>query len=257
VEAAQQKEGAMMFRSTTVWGVAIACVLLAAAASAQDEGAGMKTTFALGATFTDGNSETMQANVSLVTEGERESLGSVRAGIEGNYGETTVDDESETTVENAKAFAHVRKTLSELTFAYIDTSALYDDIARVDYRITLGPGLGTYLVKSESTALSLELGLAYVWEDVADDTDDYVAARAAERLEHKISETARVWQSVEYIPQTDDFDDYLLNGEIGVEAALNASLNLRIVVQDKYDSRPAPGLERNDVSLIAGISVNL
>ncbi len=62
-------------------------------------------------TLTDGNSETLGANASLVAEGEKEGLGSVIAGAEVNYGEsrltteatdaggtTTVSETNETTV---------------------------------------------------------------------------------------------------------------------------------------------------------------
>ena len=57
--------------------------------------------------------------------------------------------------------------------------------------------------------------------------------------------------------EAEDFDNYLLTGEIGVEAAMSERLNLRVVVQDKYDSTPAANAEYNDVSLIAGVGLSL
>jgi len=225
---------------------------------AQEEKAGgFKNTLSVGATLTDGNSETMQANGSLVTEGEKEGLGSVRAGIEGNYGESTVDGEDEKTVENVRIFANVKKTITPLTFASLDGSVLHDDIAQIDYRATLAPGLGAYLIKNDRQSLFVEAGPAYVWEKVAGVSDDYLALRFAERYELAISKTSRVWQSLVYMPTADDFDDYLLNAEIGAEAALNAMLSLRVVLQDKYDSTPGAGLEKNDLTLIAGVSLSL
>ena len=59
------------------------------------------------------------------------------------------------------------------------------------------------------------------------------------------------------LPRTDDFDDYLLTVELGVEANLNATMSLRIVVQDKYDSTPAPGQENNDISLVSALTWQL
>jgi len=242
--------------SRMILGFVCVAVLVTGAFAMAAEG-GLKTTASAGVTLTDGNSETMQANASIVSEGEKEGLGSVRFGVEANYGETTVSNQTDTTVENVKVFGNVKKTLSEKTFVYLDASVLYDDIALIDYRAMIGPGLGLYLVKTEVTKLSIELGAAYVWEDVANIGDDYVALRAAGRLDHQLSETAKIWQSAEYLPQADDFDNHLINAELGVEAALNATMNLRLVLQDKYDSRPAAGLDRNDLTLIAGISVKL
>lgn len=221
-----------------------------------DEG-GFKTTVSAGVNLQDGNSETLQANGGIVSEGERPDLGSVRVGAEGNYGENTVDGNDETTVENAKAFGNAKKTLTEMTFAYLDASALYDDIALIDYRLTVGPGLGLYVMKRAATKLSVEAGPSYLWEKVDGISDDYLAARAAERFDHSFSETAQWWQSVECLAEVEDLDNFLVNAELGAEAALNASMNLRIVLQNRYDNEPAAGLEENDLSLIAGISVKL
>lgn len=238
---------------------AVCCLMVVAAAVMAQEAklAGFKNTLSLGMTLTDGNSDTLLANGSLLSEGEKESLGSFRAGLEGNYGESTVDGEKDKTVDNAKLFGNVKKTLSPRTFGYLDGSVLYDDVAEVDYRAVLSPGLGAYLVKNASTAFSLEAGPAYVWERVNEENDDYLALRFAERLTHELSKTARVWQSAEYLPKADDFSDYLLAAEVGAEAALNAHLNLRLVLQDKYDSTPGDDLEKNDLTLIAGLSVSL
>ncbi len=241
-------------RTASIW---VSVVMLTMCAAVMAEDGGLETTVAAGMTLTDGNSETLQANGSIVSEGEREGLGSVRFGFEANYGENVVDDQSETTTENAKVFGNAKKTLSEMTFAYLDASVLYDDIARIDYQAVAGPGVGLYLVKNDTTKLSIESGLSYVWEDVTDANDDYLALRIAQRLDHNLTETAKLWQSVEYLPQAEEFGNYLLNAELGAEAALNARMSLRLVLQDKYDSDPGEGMKKNDVTLVAGISVKL
>jgi len=181
----------------------------------------------------------------------------VRMGAEANYGEVTTEGNDDTTVENARAYANVKRTLSEMTFCSLDGSVFYDDIALIDYRFTLGPALGMYLVKTETTKLSAEVGVVYIWEKEEDIKEDFVAYRVAQRLDHEFSETARIWQQVQYLPEAEEFDNYLLDSELGVEATLNGNLNLRVVLQDKYDSKPAQGLNKNDVTLIAGISVKL
>lgn len=245
--------------------MAIATGLWPAVVSEAADSKGFKTSLTLGATLTDGNSETMVGNASLLTEGEKDRLGSVRAGIEANYGESTVrrredgetEREKETTVENARIFANARKTLGERTFAYLVGSVLYDDIAQIDYRAMLGPGLGVYLLKREATTLSIELGTSYIWEDVSDEREDYLAARLAQRFDYAINDRSRLWQAAEVLPKANEFDDYLLNAEAGIEAAVNSRMNLRLVLQDKYDSTPGEGLKKNDLTLIAGLSVAL
>ena len=226
-------------------------------ARAEQAGNSLKTGVSLGATLTRGNSETLQGHAKLETEGTMARVGSVRAGLEGQYGESKVDEERSTTVDNARAYANARKTLSERTFVYGDGSTLYDTVAKISWRATAGPGLGVYFVKNERATLSVEAGLAYVWERVDGARDEFAAYRLAERLEIKLSDTARLWQTAEYLPQTDEFDDFRLTAELGVEAAVNARLNLRLVFKDTYDSRPADDVKKNDMSLIAGIGIKL
>lgn len=234
----------------------LAAVTGAAAVAAQEPAPGtLKTSLNIGLSLTEGNSENRVANIALLTEGEKPHLGSMRAGLDGNYGEARVGGARETTVENARAFVNVRKTLSERTFAYADATVLHDDIARIAYRATLGPGGGVYWIKNDSTSLSAEVGLSYIWEKVAGTRHDFVALRLAESFTRSLSPTARLWQSLEALPQIEDFSHYLLKAEIGIEAAINSRLSLRIAIQDQYDSDPAPDTKKNDVSLVAGISV--
>lgn len=250
----------MTMRSTPWLAVGI---LGAAAALAADAKPGSTNpspwaiTLSAGGVFTDGNSETFKGNASLLVEGEKAPLGSVRAGAEVNYGESKVDGDKRTDTDNGKVFVNAKKTLSPMTFAYGDAAALRDDLAKLDYRVVLGPGVGLYAIKNARTSLSVEAGPSYLWEKKDHVSSEYWALRAAERFEFKISDTARCWQSAEVLGRVDDFDDYLLNAEVGVEAALNSYFNLRLVLQDKYDNQPGEGLKSNDISLIAGVSLKL
>lgn len=229
---------------------------LAALAAAQEAAPpAMKNSLNIGLSLTEGNSDTRVVNAALLTESERPQLGSIRAGLEANYGEARVNDVYEKTVENARGFANVRKTLSERTFASVDLSALHDDVAQIAYRVIMGPGAGAYLIKDDRTALSAEIGFSYIWEKQAGVRDDFLAVRVAETFSRQLSATAKLWQSVEAIPQFEDFSVFLLKAEIGVEAAINTRLSLRVVLRDQYDTDPAPDAEKNDVSLIAGVSL--
>ncbi len=66
--------------------------------------------------------------------------------------------------------------------------------------------------------------------------DDYWGIRCGERYTLQVSETAKLWQSAEYLPNADDFDQYLINAEIGMEAVVTKLISLRLVLQDGYNS---------------------
>ena len=238
----------------TAAGLAAACAVTAVSVALADGEIKIKNTLAIGATLTRGNSESVQGNLSLLTEGEDEGIGSVRLGAEANYGETTIENKNNTTLDNSKLFGNVRKTLSPHWFVYVDTSAMRDSTAGVKYRILAGPGLGCYLVKATNTTLSLEAGASHEWERLEDTSSRFVVVRVAERLTYQISATARLWQSAEFLPEAKDFGNYTMTAEIGVEAALSSRMNLRLVLQDKFSSEPADSLKQNDLSLISGFS---
>ncbi len=205
-----------------------------------------------GLSLTEGNSETMQANVGLATKNVSGDIEKT-AGIQGNYGETGED----TTTENAKAEAKINKSLSDTTYSFLSGDVLYDDIAQIDYRAIVGPGLGKVLMQDDSAKLAGEFGVVYIFEDVAMVEDNQVALRIGNTYERQLSETSKVWQKVEFIPAVEDFDDYLINAELGIEAAVAGDVSLRVVIQDRYDSTPGAGLDENDLSVIAGLSYKL
>lgn len=241
----------------------VAALVTAAITASAEEAAGAKWTASAnaGLNMTRGNSRTTAGNASLVTERKGDKH-EVTLGAEGNYGqteETQADGSKEmkTTVQNEKGYAKYRYLFTERDYGYMNAELSQDKIADIKYRLIVGPGLGRYWIKSDANTLGTELGISWIKDKVKDETGDRFALRAAEKYEWKISETAKFWESVEYLPALDDFNNYLVNGEAGIEAAINTKLSLRLVAQDKYNNKPADGKEKNDFTVTAGIGYKL
>lgn len=211
-----------------------------------------ENSIAVGVTMTDGNSDTLLGTASVLHDRKRDGY-SLRLGADFAYGE----DNDEKTTENAKAVAEYRRECSERAYAFVNLTALYDDIADIDYRAVLSAGPGYYLMKDEAATLGVDIGPAYVREEVGGEENDDVALRVGERYERQLSPTAKCWQALEYLPVVDDFDDYLLNSEIGVEAAINSTASIRLVVKNAYDSTPAVDREKSDTTLIGALAFQL
>ena len=244
-----------MMKTTTTLATALMMLATAGSTFAEDTD-GFETALNAGLTLTDGNSDTMQANAGITTKKMADDR-EYTAGATYNNGES----DNQTTTDNASANAKVKQSLRERLYGYMAADYLYDDIAAVDYRVTVGPGLGLNLIKRETTALDVDLGVVWVNEDVAQISDDYIALRVGETFEHQLSETAKIWQSVVYTPELNDFDNYTLTGEVGAESAMTETVALRVVVQDRFDNTPGlvggVPLKDNDISVIAGVSVKL
>lgn len=236
-----------MMKKWMVILLAVSCV-----AAHAEEKAPSENSIAVGVTMTDGNSETLLATLGAEHNRKRDDY-TLRLALSGAYGE----DKDETTTENAKGVAEYRRLLSDRAYVFGSLSALYDAIADVDYRAILSVGPGYFLMKDDKASLGVEVGPAFLAEKVAGVENEEFALRAGQRYERQLSPTARTWQSLEYIPLADDFDDYLLNAEIGIEAAINSSAALRLVVKNAYDSKPADDKEKSDTTVIGALVFTL
>ena len=215
------------------------------------------TSVNLGLNMTRGNSKTTASSGSIVSE-RKGDKNEVFLGIEGNYGqnEETQSDgakQMKTTVQNEKGYAKYRRLFTDRDYAYLNGELSQDKIADIKYRLIIGPGLGRYFIKSDRNTLGMETGISWIKDKVSDVGSDRFTLRVAQNYERKISNTAKIWENVEYLPALDDFNNYLLNSEIGAEAAMSAKFSLRIVAQDHYNNKPSAGKEKNDLLLTAGV----
>jgi putative salt-induced outer membrane protein len=203
----------------------------------------------MGFTLTRGNSDTVLVTANVKTT-KKEKENEWAFGADGSYGETDSVKNSET----LHGYGQYNRLFSDRFFGYLRADALHDGIADLDYRFMISPGVGYYLIKEKATSLAVEAGPGYVIEKRGGIDDSYATLRLAERFEHKFSDRARVWQSVEYLPDLGDFPNYVINFEAGIAATIAKNLELSVVLQDNYVNQPAAGLHRNDVKLISGVT---
>ena len=238
--------------------VAIPLLLGGSAAKAEtpaQEKKGWETTAAAGLTLTSGTKDTMLVTVGLNTsrKWEKDEFG---FGITGGYGE---DDNNPTKTKTANtefvsAFAQYNHLFTERFYGGVRLDGLYDGIANLDYRFTLSPLAGYYLIKTTNTTLAVEVGPAAVTEKYSgQDSDTYLGVRFAERYEHKLTDTTKIWETVSYVPDVEHWvEKYVITAEAGIDTAITKKWSLRVVLQDVYTSEPGPGSEYNELRLIAG-----
>ena len=96
-----------------------------------------------------------------------------------------------------------------------------------NYRFTFSPGAGYYFLKETNTTLAVEAGPGLIVQQLGGVDTTYATLRLAERFEHKLDNGARVWEKAEFLPQVNKLENFLVNAEIGAEAALTKTLSLR------------------------------
>ncbi len=202
-----------------------------------------------GLTMTRGNTSTTLFSADFLTK-RKTSTDEYMIGLAGAYGEQNSMD----TVNNYKVFAQWNHLVTDRFYAYLRADGLRDIIADLDYRLTVGPGAGYYLVKGTNIMLATEAGANFEAQRLGGKDETFATVRLAERFEYKFNDHARLWQNVEVFPQVDKLENYVVNFEIGIEAAISKTFSLKTYLDDTYANRPALGRKKNDVKLVAGVS---
>lgn len=236
-----------------------ACEPTADACAPKKELGAWEKSLAFGFNLTNGNSETLLATMGASIKKETaDDL--IDASVAVGYGEDSTgktSDQDDVTRNDVRAAAGYRYLLSDRAYVGAGLGFLYDDIADVDYRSTVSPLGGYYLLKDADFRLAVEAGPSYTFEKVGGETDSYFSPRVADRFEWIISCTSKLFQNAELLFDVSDSENYLLNAEVGVEAAISTNLALVLTVRDSYDHLPAAGREKNDVQVISSLKVAL
>ena len=239
---------------------AIACGCLGRTSSATAQTAKTNDTktawhgdVALGLSVTQGNSKTMTSHgsataVKLLTDDE------FRLGIDGTYSLDNFGATNETAnAENLHGVADYKHLFTDRFYGNLHLDAYHDDVASIQNREIVGPAAGYYFIKTDATKLNGEVGGSYEHLRQSHSDANFATLRVGERAERALGKPAKWWESVNYYPKVDDFSQYLLVCETGVEAALNSRLMLRVVFQDNYNSKPASGKVPNDLAIISSL----
>ncbi|MCU0771466.1 MAG: DUF481 domain-containing protein [Verrucomicrobia bacterium] len=206
----------------------------------------------LGFSLTSGNSDTLLLTGGLVGNRKFDDA-NLELGLNGAYGE----NDGDRNVQTLRGSGQYNDLFTERAYWYGRAEGLHDGIAEIEYRFTIGPGIGYYFLKKEKTFLRGESGPAFVCERKGNVNSDYFTIRFAERFEHQFNERVKLYQTLEFLPQIDEWNDYLVNFELGIESALSEKTSLNVFLLDNYVSQPAPGLEHNDIKLVTALKYKL
>lgn len=202
----------------------------------------------LGFSSTSGNSETLLLTGSLVGKRKFDDA-NLELGAAGAYGE----NDHIRNVQTLRGWGQYDDSITERTYWYGRVEGYHDGIADIQYRFTIGPGIGYYFIKKEKTMLRGEFGPSWIYQRLGDENNDYFSLRFAERFEHQFNERVKLYQTLEWLPELTDWENYLMNFEVGVESALSEKMSVTLSFTDNYNSRPASDRKHNDTRLVAGL----
>lgn len=208
------------------------------------------SSFDLGASYTSGNSENLFVTASLTVDKEFGDMNEFFANLTYAYGK----DEDTTTTEEILMTASWKKLFDQKNYRGLRLDGRHDSLADINYRVGLSGLIGHYFVRDEDKQFSMETGLGYTWEEQGGEDKSFVNLYFGERFEIWLTDYTRVFQSFSFFCPVDDFSDYRLIGELGLETYLSQNLSFKVFLQDKFENTPALMREQNDFKVISGIS---
>ena len=211
---------------------------------------------ALGASWTDGNTETetLTGTFNTIRRGEDDRW---TLDLYSNYGETTdrVTEDTDITTNNHGGSLKYDYFVSKKLYAFGNGSGKVDHVADLDLRYVAGAGLGYQWKESETLKWGTEAGLSYVDEDFEDDTADvdFTALRLASNLAWQISKSTAFEQVAEVLPSLEDSEDVIAR----VDNRLKLNIVGRWIAQIQYvldfDGSAPPGNEETDHRVVLAV----
>jgi len=165
--------------------------------------------------------------------------------------------DGETSAENLLVSSRLDWQHSDRTYSYYELQGTRDKFKNYSYRLLPAVGLGYKVVAAEAIALGLDVGLSQVVTKYYDtgDTDSYTGLKIGQQLVWKIAETSEFNEKAEIAPDLSAFKRYFLRLEANLITAIAESWSVKLTLIDSYDNKPVgPGIKKNDVTLIAGLS---
>lgn len=177
------------------------------------------------------------------------------------YGKRRVATGDEKTADNARLGTRYDSDFNPAVFGFGLAEAETDRLANLDYRTTLGLGVGYHLVKTADHGFDVIGGLAFTHSKY--DPDLAVPSASGRNTElllgeesnHKLSETVSLKQKLAVYPSIENSGEFRSVFDASLIVGLTSRLSLQVGVQNKYTSEVPVGVKKSDTLLLTGLSV--
>lgn len=203
----------------------------------------------LGGNWQDGNTDTM--NVSAGAQATRRGEND-RFLINFLYNKS--EDNGERTAENTYGQLKYDYFLNPKWYLYLNIDMLSDEFKDINFRTSVGPGVGYQIWEEENRVLGLEAGLSYTSEDrdIGEDTD-WLSARVGVNFLYKLFDRIIFTDQFVIYPNLDDTGEYTLRNEAAFVTDIGANWAFKLSNIWERNSDPGPDLDQDDFTWILGL----
>lgn len=169
------------------------------------------------------------------------------------YGEQHYSQSNkERSVDSSKLGAGYTRYMSQRWGAFLREEFERDAMTSLNARFTTACGVTHAFVKKDHALVEARLGLSYRFEDFSDKKDDgFFGLDAGMLVNWKFAPWAEFDTQVSYLPEFDDFSNYLFSHDTGLNLPLSYAENawkLRLGVSQTYDANALAGRKKLDTT---------
>jgi putative salt-induced outer membrane protein YdiY len=209
--------------------------------------------FEAGISASTGNTETSAQNYLWNSE-----LQQRRGDHRLNFTYNTQEDDNVKTKENLLAGYRYRRFFGERWYGLGNVGYQEDQFKGIDYRWTLGLGGGYQFWDDSTGALSTDLGVNYVMEELDGIKDENPALRwGVSWNRFFLSKRAEAFYEHSLLHIFADTQNTVYNGSTGVRFNLTDMLTANLRVDVAHETDPAPDREKTDVTYVIGVGLTL
>jgi hypothetical protein len=143
-------------------------------------------------------------------------------------------------------------------YAFNLAGAGFDHIRRLDLQFQEGAGFGYKLLEKPKFILNAELGAQFQDFDFVGVNQDrsLVSIRFGEDLTWELSSKLKIRQTLAFMPNITDFGDFRAQYTLNFSYPLLKRTTLNLNVIDLYDTKPANGVNNNDLTIQTTLGVS-
>ena len=138
---------------------------------------------------------------------------------------------------------------------YVDGSIERDRIVDLDLRQIYSAGLAYKLVDAETVKFKVKGGLSLVDENFSGTVSDSskIGLSFGTQWYQLLGEKFTLNHTAKFIPSPDDFSDYLLKSDLGLDYAMTDRLSMSLRFLLDYDRSPAAGFRKDRTEWVLGV----
>lgn len=169
----------------------------------------------------------------------------------------TNETEGKKTAEQFFTSFRLNYNLYDNVYALTDASWFQDKFAGIDNRYIYALGLGYAVLSGSKHKLNTEAGVNYTSEEFTNGTDnDYSGGRLFVHYTYIFNDKNKLSQSVEYLHDFENPDNYMINTETSLVSTLNSFLSFKTSYSTIHDNEPAAGKKETDSKVLMALVMN-